>query len=464
MAGQRYLPVVGPSYQLADRKAAVQRSINLYVQQVGGPGEDPVFTLTQAPGLTLKVDAVHTIRGSYATDTRRFIVAGPSFYERDSAGGLTLRGTLTGSSLDSYVAMKHGRDQLVLVDGTNGYVFNMDANTFGQITDPDWRGSEWVDEIDGYFVFSDPGTDQFYISQIDDGSSLDALDFSSADAQPDDIVTFRVLKRELYIFGTRSTEVWIDSGGTDFPLARYNSTPIDIGCVGRRAVIKAADSLIFIGATERGQGIVYMMQGHLPRRISNRAIEELLAQSTDLSAATMWSYQVDGAEFVGINAPGLETTLVWDAAADQWHERAELVAGELEPLRMADVTYFNGAHYATGGTCDYLVDKTVNTIDGDPMIRERTWPHMKSPSAEPMNFRSVELMCTTGQGGNVTLEVSNDGGYVFGPPLMRSLGVVGRRMQRVRWHFLGSSRDRVFRLRCTDDVDFNIHSATVDAT
>lgn len=464
MAGQRFLPVTGPSYQLADRKAAVQRSINMYVQQVDGPGEDPLFTLTQAPGLTLSVDAVETIRGSYATDTRRFIVAGPSFYERDSGGGLTLRGTLTGSSIDSYVAMKHGRDQLVLVDGANGYVFNMGANTFGQITDPDWRGSEWVDEIDGYFVFADPGTDQFYLSQIDNASVLDALDFSSADAQPDNIITHRVLKRELYIFGTRSIEVWIDSGGSDFPLARYNSTPIDIGCVGRRAVIKAADALIFIGATERGQGIVYMMQGHSPRRISNRAIEELLAQSTDLSQASMWSYQVDGAEFVGINAPGMETTLVWDAAANQWHERAELVNGELEPLRIGDVTYFEGAHYGTGGTCDYLIDKTVNTIDGDPMIRERTWPHMKQVTAEPMNFRSLELQCTTGEGGNVTLEISNDGGYVFGSPLMRSLGVIGRRMQRVRWHFLGSSRDRVFRLRCTDDVTFNIHSATVDAT
>lgn len=464
MAGQRFLPCVGPSYALADRKAAVQRSINLYVQQVDGPGEDPLFTLNKAPGLTEKIDTGGTIRGSYSTDTRRFIVSGLSLYERDSGSTLTLRGSLDITGEGNYVAMKHGRDQLVLVDGPNGYVLNMNTNVFGQITDPDWRGSNWVDEIDGYFVFADPGTDQFYISQIDDATSLDALDFSSADAQPDNIITHRVLKRELYIFGTRSTEVWIDSGSSDFPLARYNSTPIDIGCVGKRAVIKAADALIFIGLTERGQGVVYMMQGHSPRRISNRAIEELLASSTDLSSASMWAYQVDGAEFIGINAPGLETTLVWDAAANQWHERAELVNGSLEPLRIDDVNFFEGAHYATGGTSDYLVDKTVNTIDGAPMIRERTWPHMKQPTAEHMNFRSLELQCTTGQGGNVTLEISNDGGYVYGPPLMRSLGATGRRMQRVRWHFLGSSRDRVFRIRCTDDVDFNIHSATVDAT
>ena len=464
MAGSRYLPIVGPSYQLADRKAAAQRSINLFVQRVDGPGEEPIFTLSQAPGLTEKVNTGGSIRGGYATDTRRFIVSGLSLYERDTADGLTLRGTLDPTGENNYVAMKHGRDQLVLVDGPNGYVFNMNTNVFGQITDPDWRGSNWVDEIDGFFVFADPDTDQFYISEIDDASALDALDFSSADAQPDNIVTHRVLKRELYIFGTRSTEVWIDSGGSDFPFARYNSTPIDIGCVGKRAVIRAADALIFIGVTERGQGIVYMMQGHQPQRISNRAIEELLAGSTDLSQVSMWAYQINGAEFVGINAPGLSTTLVWDAAANQWHERAELVDGELVPLRVDDVNYFSGAHYATGGEIDYLIDSSVNTIAGNAMIRERTWPHLKSESAEPMSFRSLELMCTTGQGGNVTLEVSNDGGYTFGPPLIRSLGVTGRRMQRVRWHFLGASRDRVFRLRCTDDAAFNIHSANLDAS
>lgn len=466
MAGNAYLPAVGPAYALADRKAAVQRSVNMYVQSVEGPGEEPQFTLNQAPGLALKVDTGSTIRGSYATDTRRFIVAGLSLYERDTAAGLTLRGTLGAVGLANYVAMKHGRDQLVLVDGPNGYVLNLSTNVFGQIADPDWRGSNWVDEIDGYFVFAEPGTDQFYLSQIDDATQLDALDFSSSDAQPDNIITHRVLKRELYIFGTRSIEVWIDSGAADFPLARYNSTPIDIGCVGKRAVIKAADALVFIGATERGHGIVYVMTGHTPQRISTRAIEELLSQSSDLSGVSMWAYQVDGAEFIGINAPGLDTTLVWDAAANQWHERAELLAGEYIPLRVDDVTFFSGEHYATGGDTDYIFDSDAYTLAGDIMPCARTWPHMKSGSMEPVNFRSLEVACTTGVVGHpgiLTLEVSNDGGYTFGPPLQRSLGVEGRRMQRVRWHFLGSSRDRVFRLKCSSDTRFNLHSAAVDA-
>jgi hypothetical protein len=35
-------------------------------------------------------------------------------------------------------------------------------------------------------------------------------------------------------------------------------------------------------------------------------------------------------------------------------------------------------------------------------------------------------------------------------------------MQRVRWLGLGAAVNRVFRIRCSDDVPFAIHSATVD--
>lgn len=460
MAGKRFIPCVGPSYALADRKSAVQRSVNMYLREIEGLGEDKQAVLVSAPGLVQHLDLGATIRGSYATDTRWFVVAGSTLYELTS-GAAVSRGSLL--TTEGYVSMRHGRDQLVLVDGTNGYVLNLSNNAVGQITDTDWRGSNWVDELDGYFVFVDPDTDQFYISAIDDASALDALDFSSADAQPDDIVTHRVSKRELYLIGTRSIEVWINSGDPDFPFTRYNSTPIDVGIVGKRACVRAADTLVFVGQTDRGRGYVYLMAGHQPVRISNLAVEQALASSTDLSQCSMWSYHVGGHEFVGINAPGMETTWVWDAATKQWHERAELVDGEFEPLRIDEVTLFDGEHYATAGTKVYRIDDETYTYGGDPLVRQRTWPHLVSPSMERVAYRSLELACTTGHGGNITLEISNDGGLTWGSPLIRSLGATGRWMERIRWHLLGSARDRVFRLRCSDAVPFNIHGATVEA-
>lgn len=62
----------------------------------------------------------------------------------------------------------------------------------------------------------------------------------------------------------------------------------------------------------------------------------------------------------------------------------------------------------------------------------------------------------------MTLEISNDGGFNFGPKLVRSFGAIGRWMQKVRWMMLGTAHDRVFRIRCSDPVPFNIHAATID--
>jgi hypothetical protein len=458
MTQRSTVKAIGPSYQLADRKAASQRSINLFMQQVEGLGEDRPYILASSPGLSPLVTLGATIRGSYCAGDRWFVVAGNTLFEVTTAGATTVRGTLATAS--GFVSMKHGRDQLVIVDGANGYVLRLNTNAFAPITSPGWRGSNFVDELDGYFVFVDPGTDQFYLSAIDDGSTLDGLDFSSADTQPDNVVTHRVRKRELHLFGSGSIEIWVNSGDADFPFVRYNSTPIDVGLVGPRAVAVAADGIVWVGQTDRGRGYVYELQGHQPVRISTQAVEEALAGAT-LAECSMWTYHAAGNEFVGINAPGMATTWVYDFSTRQWHERGELVAGAWAPLRAEFVTFVGAAHYAAAGARIYKQEG--ESIDGAALVRERTWPHLMAPSFEPVSYRGLEVACTTGNGGTMTLEISNDGGHVWGAPLLRSLGAIGQYMQRVRWLNLGSARDRVFRLRCTDAVPLAIYAATVDA-
>jgi len=456
MAGSPYVKCVGPSYHLADRKAAVQTAVNCYPMRLDGDN----WMLAATPGEVQIADLGAEIRGSRVVNGRWFVVAGSTLYEVTESGSSTSRGTI--GSASGYVGMAHNKTQMAIVDGGSLYIFALDTNTLTPITSEGWRGSRDVHELDGYFVFVDPDTDQFYLSAIDDGTSLDALDFSSADSSPDDIVTHHVSHRQLWLFGDLSTEIWIDSGDLAFPFVRYSSYTIDVGIVGPRAVIRAADTLFWIGKTDRGEGLVYMASGNQPQRVSTKAVEEALRASSDLAGASMWTYQIDGAEFVGVTAPGMSSTWVFDAASQQWHERAEWADG-WAPLQSGFVTSLNGNHYA-GTSAGKLVrlDVDANNLNGRPLVRERTWPHMTHPSAEPITYCGVELQMKTGSGGNVTLEISNDGGATFGPPLLRSLGAVGRFMQRVRWLGLGTAFNRVFRIRCSDDVPFAIHSATVD--
>lgn len=377
MAGRNFIPCIGPSYHLDDRKAAVQTAINCYLEQIEGLGETRVLTQVSAPGLASYLSLGAEIRGQRNVEGRWFIVAGGALIEIVN-GAAMKRGTLT--SATGMVGMSHNNTQLVIVCGVDGYILDLATNVLTQIASTGWRGSKTVGFIDGYTIFVAPDTDQFYLTALDDANTLDALDFSSADAQPDKIVSALVLHRELILLGLYTTEIWVDSGGGLFPFARYNSAPIDIGCVGTGAAIVAADSVFWIGQTRTGSGIVYQMSGHAPTRVSTRAIEQMLAKSTNIGAASMWTYQVDGHEFIGINAPGLATTLVYDAAMQQWHERAEWSAG-WAPLRVTSVCYVNGGQYAGDALGNlYRLDPTVYMNGADPLVRERTWPHMVKAS------------------------------------------------------------------------------------
>jgi Phage stabilisation protein len=456
MAGKSYVQCIGPSYHLADKKSAVQSAVNCFPKKLDGD----VWMMASTPGEVDIAALTGEVRGSRNVDGRWFMVAGSTLYEMAANGTYIVRGSLGGSS--GFVGMSHNKTQLALVDGASLYVFALKTNVLTIVSSAGWRGSDDVHELDGYFIFVDPETDQFYISAIDDGTSLDALDFSSADSSPDNIVTHRVSHRQVWFFGTRSTEIWIDSGALSFPFVRYNSYTLDVGCVGKRAAINAADTLFWIGQTDRGTGIVYMAVGNQPQRVSTLAIEEALKASTDIASATLWTYQIEGHEFIGINAPGLETTWVYDAAMQQWHERAEWDSG-WKPLRSRLVTAFANEHFAGDSSGKVVrLDAGLNNLSGRVLVRERTWPHMMQPSMEPISFHGLELAMKSGSGGNVTLEISNDGGITFGPKLLRSLGAIGRWMQRIRWLGLGAAVNRVFRIRCSDDVPFAIHSAAVD--
>jgi hypothetical protein len=457
MAARKIVECAGPSYFLADRKAAVQRSVNCYPQRLDGDR----WMMQSTPGEVQIADLGASIRGSKDVGGRWFVVAGSTLYEVTTTGTTTNRGTLATSS--GFVGMDDNKTQIAIVDGPNLYIYTLATNTLTQITAAGWRGSDDVRELDGYFIFVDPETDQFYLSKIDDGTLLDALDFSSADSAPDDIVTHRVTHRQVLFLGTKSGEFWINSGDPAFPFVRYNSYTMDVGCVGKRAAIEAADTIFWIGQTDRGTGIVYMLSGNQPSRVSTIAVEEALRGSSDLSAAEMWCYQIEGHEFVGIHAPGLETTWIYDAALQQWHERGEWDAG-WQPLRSRLVTSVGVDHFA-GDADGKLVrlDADTNTLNTRVLVRERTWPHLIQDSMEPLSYHSLELAMKSGHGGNVTLEISNDGGITYGPMLLRSLGVTGRWMQRIRWLGLGTSINRVFRIRCSDDVPFAIHAAAVDA-
>jgi hypothetical protein len=459
------IPFVGPSYSLALRKADIQRSINMHLVGLEAPGKAP-FVLQSIPGLTLFTDLGAPVRGMLSTNDRTFVVAGQTLWEVFRNGTSTNRGTL--ASLSGPVEMTFGISQLVIVDGDNGYVLVLSSNVFSRITSDAFYGSDTVSFLDNFFLFVRPDTGEFYISAINDATTLDALDFATAESQPDDLVAIVAVQRRLLLLGAISTEVWFDSGNVDFPFEREGAT-IEVGCMAPHSVREVDNSVFWIGRDKNGAGIVYRLNGYQAQRISSQGVEQAI-QRADLASAVAYCYQENGLTFYAINAPGLSSTWVYEISTGSWHERTDLdELGQYAPHRAVCHTYAFGRHVLGGADgALYFLDSDVRTNAGDPLVRERISPHSATPSLTYAYFDAFHLDCTTGDAPqdadpHVELFFSDDSGATWSDAIQRSTGKVGERFARVTWRRLGRARDRVWKLRFSDVARFDIVNVQIES-
>ena len=201
--------------------------VNLFPEIVPEAGKEPAF-LNRAPGMTLKVTVgTGPIRGMIRHSTNLYVASGTSLWKVDASYTLTNIGTISGTGP---VSMADNGVQLFVACNGPSYIYNYNTAIFAQITDVDFAGAQTVTFLDGYFVYTEPNSQKFWVTAIYNGLSVDPLDFASAEGSPDNLVTVIADHREIWLFGEQSVEVWYNSGGADFPLSRINGAFNEIGC------------------------------------------------------------------------------------------------------------------------------------------------------------------------------------------------------------------------------------------
>ncbi len=463
------LALAGASYQLRAPNTDRERTVNWFPCQIeSGNGKGgKTFYLKQAPGMTKVATLAGPIRGFAVARDKLYVIAGNKLQHISSTWNATEKGTLSSNEGGAETAVNN--TQIAIVDGPNGYVYDLDAGSFAPIASSGFRGSKRVDTLDGYGIFADTEKAQFYLSAIQDFTTLDPLDFATAESSAGKLISFLVKHREALFFKDVTTEVWDDTGGTDFALSRNLGANIETGCSACYSLRKGDGIAYWLGRGEQGAAVVYRMSTYSPERISTHALEEALSSVDDLSTASSFCYQQEGHSFYVLNVPGLDTTWVYDLATNMWHERAEWVNGAYQPWRATGHAYCYGKHIVGDEDGNlYVLDPTVNSYDGDIMVRDRITPHQALPTLTRERFGSFQVDCETGIGlplnveARMMLRYSDDGGRAWSNWRYMTLGKVGQRLARARATMLGASRDRIWHIRVTDDVPCNPISAVVN--
>ena len=398
-------PILGSTYVTRSINAANARMVNLFPEVIPEGGKEPAF-LQRCPGLAfLSTVGTGPVRGLWAfspNDGVGFVVSGTQLYKIDNAYAATLIGTVAGTGP---VSMADNGTQLFIAANGPSYIYNNATNAFGQITDPDFPGAVTVCYLDGYFVFNEPNSQKMWITTLLDGTSIDPLEFASTEGSPDGLLAVVSNFREVWAFGTNSIEVWYDSGATDFPLQRIQGAFNELGCAAPYSIAKMDNGLFWLGRDRRGQGIVYRANGYQGQRISTHAVEWQIQQYGDMSDAIAYTYQQDGHSFYVLIFPTANTTWVYDAATQAWHERAGFIDGAFTRHRSNCQMAFNNkvvvGDYENGNI--YAFDLDVYADNGQIQKWLRTWRALPTGqnNLKRTAHHSLQLDCETGVGLNL---------------------------------------------------------------
>ena len=498
-------PILGASYVARSVNAADNRMVNLFPEIVPDGGKEAAW-LQRAPGLTLLATLPQgPIRGLWTFNNLAYAVAGEKFYQIDTNWTYVEKGTVAGTGP---VSMVDNGTQIFIACNGPSYIYNSLTDQFAEITDPDFAGAVTVGYIDGYFVFNEPNSQKFWVTSLLDGTSIDPLDFASAEGSPDNLAALIVDHKEIWLFGQNSVEVWYDAGNPDFPLAPIQGAFNEIGCIAPYSVAKLDNGVFWLGADARGRGIVYRSEGYTGKRISTHAVEWQIQLYHNLADAVGYTYQQDGHSFYVLNFPSANTTWVYDVATQAWHERAAWEDYNFIRHRGNCQMSFNNeiviGDYENGNLYAFDLDNYTDNNTTQKWLRSwRALPTGQNDLTRTTQH-SLQLDCETGVGLNgpdytyleglylttedsnklitesgdyiiaeagvpdvgvfpqVMLRWSDDGGHTWSNEHWKSMGKLGNFGYRTIWRRLGMTlkiRDRVYEISGTDPVKIAIMGA-----
>jgi hypothetical protein len=450
------LPLPFATYKLDATQASAKRLVNCYAEVVP-QGEKNAIILKRSHGTALWADVgTGPGRGLHVHKGRLYSVSGSSLYSIDESGTETRLGAISGSGLTS---IDSNVDSVVVVSQPEGYYYT--NGTFGQITDTDFtsRGASRVVFLDNWMIFLEPSSGRHFAADFGQVVNFNALNFATAESNPDNTIDLLANQSQLCQFGTNSVELAYNSGAQGYPFERLPSGgKLELGCAAERSAVNIDNSFMWLASDLT----VRRLNGITPVRVSTHAIEEQIAAFSVKSDAVGLTYTLAGHIYYVLTFPSVGRTFTLDVTSSQWHERESWQQGRWRPISYA---YCYGKHlvqdYDTGRIGE--LSPTIYADFGDPQVMQWTYPTVYAEGRiafhdrlEMIVQRGVGLASGQGSEPLLTLECSDDGGKTWSILPQRSMGAMGQYKWLAVWDRLGSSDNRVYRGSTSEPVPTTI--------
>lgn len=462
------LPIGGGFYQSESLPLSAQRCIGLFpvIPQTANAGSKVV--LFNSPGIKSFSNAAGVNRGSREMAGISYFVNGTQLYKVESSGTATAIDTISGSGQVSMA--DNGEKLVIVVPGVTAYEYNSITDTVTEITDTDFRVSDTVCFKDGYFIFTSSDGSVFFNSALNDPLNYRALDFGTAEIDPDKIIACHVVHNELFIIGQETIELFQNIGGSGFPFQRIQGANIQKGARAKFSIVRIGETFGFVGGGEKEKpGVYAVLDSSKAQKISTDAIDKEIQKFSDQEIADCigFNYFDRGQEIIGFTFTSdsiSSRTFCYNATTSKlsgiptWFEMQSGIDDNRWNVNSIVKAY---GKLLVGTTTSAIgeLDENTYTELGSTIKRQFTSAPIANQD-KVMKISKVKLWMeagvglTLGQGEDpiVRMDTSDDG-RVFSNDKDRKIGKIGKYGQQTEWRRIGRVPSfKVLRFTITDPV------------
>lgn len=497
----------GGDYRAASPLASALAMINWRSQPVEAQNGRVAYILLPTSGVSLFANLntaagvnLPSVRGAYTASGRTFFVAGTHLFEVTSNGGIIDyggTGTANNNIIDDGlpVTMTSGGtvggaypSQLLICSGGALTVLSLVSNTFQALTTPPINNL-MIDFLGGFFAALSAGN-IWSVSAAEDATTWPGTSVSQVSVFSDQLLALIECNELIWVMGAKHIAAYYLSGANIFPFDVVSGGVISMGIIAQYSAARIqtrryGKSLAWLGGDDQGAGVVYMLNGYIPQRVSDSALEYWLSQNTIADAVGI-PVQEEGQNYYELWFPSAKTTWRMDVDTGWWHRLSSVVGGVQADHLARCHTYNFGLHLVGDRTTGKVYSMsssflTENTGPGvfTPIIRTRIGPTIENEGGQltvPIN--EFQLDVETGMGpqpalvdgfGNprdpvAMVSYSEDFAKTWGAERMIPCGQAGQYKAVAIDRRLGSWRSWTPKVTVSDPIQWRIADAYVNGT